>query len=113
VGIARDALRAGHRGPVRLIHGAPTRDALYLHDELRALAARHPTFTYEPAVLDTQGDARLAPIRLEVALVEAVRRARDARVFLCGSPGTVDRLSREATLAGAHPDELHSTVFPV
>jgi NAD(P)H-flavin reductase/ferredoxin len=49
-GIARQALRQGHTGPITLVHRGHTLDDLYLHEELLELARAHETFTYVPCV---------------------------------------------------------------
>src|SRR5205085_691623 len=50
--IARDALRHGHTGPIRLYHGGLDPSGLYHVDELRRLAATHSNFEYVPCVMN-------------------------------------------------------------
>jgi ferredoxin-NADP reductase len=85
LGIARDALARGHRGPIVLHHGARSRAGLYADAEVRELARRHPTLEVAPCVLETTrwpagrgaGDA-IAPrsIKARPAAVRSLRRAR-------------------------------------
>lgn len=48
VGIARDAMRQGHTGPIHLYHGSSAVEGLYLEDELSAMAAANEDFHYQP-----------------------------------------------------------------
>ena len=103
-GVLRDALRAGHRGPVHLYHGALNDAGLYLQDELRAIAAAHANVQYLPTTLDGTGP------------IDAVVRARHAstaghRVFLCGDPAIVSGLRKKLFLAGAALNDIHADAF--
>ena len=99
-GVLHDALSAGHRGAIRLYHGARDASGLYLVDELRALQAAHPQFRYLP----THDD-----------LIETVRSGEpalaDSEFFLCGDAALVNRLKRTLYLAGARLDSLHADPF--
>src|SRR3954468_23682171 len=50
--IARDALRHGHTGPIKLYHGGLDASGLYHVEELRALAQGHANFEYVPCVVN-------------------------------------------------------------
>jgi NAD(P)H-flavin reductase/ferredoxin len=54
-GILRDAIRAGHRGPVHLYHGALNDAGFYLQDELRTIAGAHAGVHYVPTTLEREG----------------------------------------------------------
>ncbi len=111
LGIARDALLSGHRGPVHLYHGGDTLGAVYLHAELCALSALHPRFVYTPCVLEgdlPEGFARGRPG--EVALA-AHPGLSGYRLFVCGPPQLVHDTRRLAFLAGASLSHIHSDAF--
>ena len=108
MGILRDALRRGHRGPIRLYHGARERAGLYLHDPLEALAAKRENFTYVPRALSEPGleggDVAAAVLEQEVALKETA-------FFLCGGERLVGQLKRDLFINGASLKQIRSDVF--
>jgi NAD(P)H-flavin reductase/ferredoxin len=107
-GILNDALSQGHRGPISLYHGALDPSGLYLSDELAALGAMHPQFTYRPCIRD---EAALG----ETDLVKVVMRAENdptrTSYFLCGDELLVNRLKRSLFVAGAELDCIHADPF--
>ncbi len=110
-GILRDALRQGHRGPIRLYHGSRHKDGLYLVDELRALAYRHATVHYHPCVSREAptGDLRHGRV-LDVALNDQPRVA-GWRTFLCGHPDMVQSAKKRLYLAGAALKDIYADAF--
>ncbi len=111
LGIARDALAGGHTGAIFLHHGAVTRAGLYAHDDLLALAARHPNFHYVPHVLRGDPAAGIPVGRIEPAVIAQARLLRTCRVFLCGAPDVVERLRQEVFLAGVSADDILADPF--
>ncbi len=113
VGIARDALARGHRGPLHPFHGARTRARLYAEADLLALVDRAPTLRYRALFLnDARADApHLTRGRIQDAVLAAVRLLDQPRVFLCGDPSLVDLLAREVVLAGARPDDVFADAY--
>jgi CDP-4-dehydro-6-deoxyglucose reductase, E3 len=110
-GIVRDALAAGHTGPLWLFHGARELRGLYLVEELRALAERHPHLHYRPSVLE----GRLGE-GLHVGALEALIRAECPklggwRAFLCGNPELVLSLRKKLFLAGLSLKDIHADAF--
>lgn len=105
----RDALRHGHRGPIRLYHGARERAGLYLADELVALARTGGGFDYRPSALDpgSPHGGDVAALALEA---EASRAAQTA-YFLCGGENLVSRLKRDLFMRGASMKAIRSDVF--
>ena len=102
LGILRDAIAAGHRGPIHLIHGASTRANLYLTDTLRDMSGG--AISYTATTLDEDGP------------VDALVRARHPKVagwraFLCGDPGVVQTLRKQLFLAGAALGDIHADAF--
>jgi ferredoxin-NADP reductase/ferredoxin len=130
LGIARDALARGHLGPIRLIHGALTAAGLYADAELRALARAHPTFRYEPCVLQPSspcpcpcpspaptgefraGEGDAIPVRaLPDQVLDALREHPGVRAFLCGPPELVVGLRRRVFLAGVPLADILADAF--
>jgi len=110
-GIARDALAAGHTGPIWLFHGARDVRGLYLVDELRALAERHPNLHYRPSVLE----GRLGEW-YQVGALDALLRAECPKpvgfsAFLCGNPELVLSLRKKLFLAGLSLKDIHADAF--
>jgi len=121
LGVVRAALRAGHRGPIHLYHGAANAAGLYLWDELRALLVEAPQLRLTGSVLDgresaSSGSPMLAGCRLfaapldQVVLDDRVPMA-DCRVYLCGHPELVRKLEKKLYLAGAALARIHADPF--
>jgi NAD(P)H-flavin reductase len=109
-GIVRDALAAGHRGPIDLWHGARTSSGLYLQQELRELSAVHATFSYRPCVLS--GDAPEARVgRLDELLLARTPRFAESRFFLCGDAPLVQGLKRALFVRGASLKNIYADAF--
>lgn len=115
-GIVRDALSQGHRGIIRLYHGCDTVAVLYLVQELRALAARYPNFSYTPCISGTGSAPSDVPggytsgMVLDIALAENPQLS-GWRVFLCGNPQMVTTGKREVFFAGASMQEIYADPF--
>ncbi|MCC3247338.1 2Fe-2S iron-sulfur cluster-binding protein [Methylocystis sp. WRRC1] len=107
-GVLRDALRSGHRGPIRLYHGARDSKGLYLHDDLEALAEARDNVVYRPCALDPD-----APLGGDVAAValESETNLADSAFFLCGGENLVKRLKRELFMRGASLKSIRSDAF--
>jgi CDP-4-dehydro-6-deoxyglucose reductase len=107
-GVLRDALRQGHRGPIRLYHGARAKTGLYLAEELHALAGARENFAFRPCVLDPAathgGDIAATVLASETGLM-------DSAFFLCGDDSLVGRLKRDLYLSGASLRKIRSDVF--
>ncbi|WP_224244824.1 FAD-binding oxidoreductase [Hyalangium gracile] len=110
-GIVRDALAQGHSGPLWLFHGALNPRGLYLVEELRALAARHPNLHYRPGVLEGRlgEDVHVGPLD---ALIRAeCPKPVGWRAFLCGNPELVLSLRKKLFLAGLSLKDIHADAF--
>jgi CDP-4-dehydro-6-deoxyglucose reductase, E3 len=108
-GVLRDALRQGHRGPIRLYHGARDRKGLYMSDALQALAQSRANVSYVATALDPEaphgGDIAA------LALAEEAGRAAQSAYFLCGGENLVKRMKRDLFMAGASLKAIRSDVF--
>lgn len=111
VGIARDALAPGHRGPIHLFHGSRARSGLYLEEVLKNLAGRFPNFSYFPCLSGEDVPAGYTRGRADDVALEAHPDLTGWRVFLCGAPDMVRTTKRRAYLAGARLDDIHADPF--
>jgi NAD(P)H-flavin reductase/ferredoxin len=103
-GIARDALRRGHRGPIHLFHGAATAAGLFLQRELELLAAAHSNFFYTPTLLDSDGP-------IDKAILARFPKLAGWRAYLCGDPAIVQSFKKKMFLAGAALGDIHADAF--
>ncbi|XXF77629.1 FAD-binding oxidoreductase [Myxococcaceae bacterium GXIMD 01537] len=110
-GIARDALEAGHTGPVWLFHGALDARGLYLVEELRALAARYPQLHYRPCVLNGEGGSGVTVGPLDALLKAECPRPLGWRAYLCGNPELVLMLRKKLFLSGVSLKDIHADAF--
>lgn len=114
-GLAQEALRQGHTGPITLIHGARVPSQLYLVDECAALAAAHPQLGYVPSVLADEPAGSLPPGGVVGPLASLLGARfptlKGHRVFLCGDPVLVNTLRRQVFLAGAARKDIAADLF--
>jgi len=127
LGVVRAALAAGHKGPIRLYHGSPRHEGLYLWRELLELARRTPQLQLTGSVLEpgvaeagvSRPGAVAAPAqraRLRVgpiddAVLSEGRSVEQDRVYLCGALDVVRKLQRKLYLAGVPLARIHSDPF--
>lgn len=116
-GIACDALRRGHRGPITLIHGGRSADQLYMVDELRALAAQYDNFHYLPCVREgtaadafQRGDVEQVLEQNVAALGKSASLAQ-SRAFVCGAPELVHALRKRLYLLGLRSANIQCDPF--
>lgn len=84
-----DLLREGSPPPITLVYGARNRAELYYHEEFLELAARHPQFSYVPALSDEPADSDWGGARGYVHEAAKARFDNDFRgnlAYLCGPP---------------------------
>lgn len=112
LGIVRDALQAGHRGPIDLIHGGLEPSRLYLRDELQRLASAHPQLRVHHCVLREAGSSEFEGPLEEIAQRVAAPLGA-ARAFLCGDDQIVRKLQRSLFLAGVPSAEILADPFTV
>lgn len=103
-GIARDAIALGHRGPIHLYHGVVNAAGLYLGDELAALAAHTPHFSYTQATLAADGP-------LDKVILDTYPVLKGWRAYLCGDPTLVQTFRKKIFLAGASLNDIHADAF--
>jgi len=103
-GILRDALRHGHRGQIKLFHGAIREEGLYLRDELTRIAAEHPNVAYTPSLLEAHGP-------LDQVVLKQFPKLTGWRAFLCGDPTLVAGLKKKLFLNGMDLRHINSDAF--
>ena len=109
--IARDALRHGHTGEIRLYHGALDVSGLYLVDELKRLAEQHVNLTYIPCVLNGPAGRGERVGAIDKLVLADLPKLAGWRVFLCGDPGLVNMLRKRVYLAGAAMKDISADAF--
>lgn len=88
-----DLLEDGADRPIVLVYGARNRDELYYHQEFLDLAARHPHFTYVPALSDEPAGSDWSGFRgyvHEAAKAHFNNDFRGRKAYLCGPPIMID-----------------------
>jgi NAD(P)H-flavin reductase len=112
-GVARDALHAGHRGPIHLFHGARSADHLYYRDELRRLATEHDNFHYHPSLLQPEegGAAEVEYGPIDRLVSGHLPKLDVWRVYLSGAPDIVRQLRKQCFLSGANSKSIHTDPF--
>jgi CDP-4-dehydro-6-deoxyglucose reductase len=104
LGVARDALQQGHRGPIHLVHGAANGRGLYHHELLAGLSADHGNLNVWQTTLETDGP-------FDKVVLGRFPSLAGYRVFLCGDPSLVQTLRKRAYLAGAALNDIHADAF--
>lgn len=110
-GIARDALRHGHTGPITLLHGGVTAAGLYLVDALQALACAHPELRYVGCVLHGESADGLEVGAIEAVAARLLPKLAGHRVYLCGDPERVQILRKQSFLRGARMQDILADAF--
>ncbi|MCM8526034.1 MAG: FAD-binding oxidoreductase [Lentisphaeraceae bacterium] len=107
-GIARDAVNRGHSGKITIIQGAMNAAGLYYTDEFAKVADSAENISFIASTVD-------GSMGREGKIDDVVKAnfpsLKDFRVFLCGSPNTVNRLKRYSFLAGANMGDIYSDPF--
>lgn len=110
-GILRDALEHGHRGPIHLFHGAVHRGGLYLTEELRSLAAKHPHFEYTPALLKGEEEEGVSVGSIDDVVLKRLPKLHGWRGYVCGDPSIVPVLKKKLFLSGMGSREIYADAF--
>lgn len=116
-GIAREALRQGHKGPIHLYHGSRTLDGqvtpngLYLIDELKALGKSHDQFFYQPCISHGHVPEGMRQGRANDLALEDIKSLTGWAVYLCGREDMVKTTKQKAYLAGASLQDIYADPF--
>lgn len=113
LGVLKQALARGHRGPIALHHGADSVEGLYQWHTLCELAERHANLELSGWVnaAPPAAEARLRFGRIDRQVFQNYAPIRHAEIYLCGNPGLVANLKKYAYLQGASLDRIHSDPF--
>ena len=88
-----DLLEGGCTQPITLVYGQRSREELYYDTEFRALAARHPNFTYVPALsIEAEGSdwAGARGFVHDAAKAHFGASFAGQQAYLCGPPPMVE-----------------------
>ncbi|HEU5073328.1 MAG TPA: 2Fe-2S iron-sulfur cluster binding domain-containing protein [Polyangiaceae bacterium] len=113
LGVLRQALALGHRGPIELHHAASNVAGLYQWGSLCELADRHPNLELQGWVDGEAGadGPRMRCGRIDRQLLQSYAPIQHAEIYLCGSPALVANLKKYAYLQGASLDRIHADPF--
>jgi phenol/toluene 2-monooxygenase (NADH) P5/A5 len=88
-----DLLETNGALPITLIYGQRSRDELYYDEEFRALSAKHPNFTYVPALSDEAAGTDWQGARgfvHDAAKAHFTNNFSGQKAYLCGPPVMVE-----------------------
>ena len=111
LGVARDALRNGHRGEIFLYHGVHDPHGLYRHQALLEFGGRHANFHYTGCVSGPTAVAGALRGRAHEIALGAHADLRGWRVHLAGRPEMVKAAESLALHAGARPADILADPF--
>jgi ferredoxin-NADP reductase/ferredoxin len=111
LGIARDALAAGHRGGINLYHGSREEGGLYAGEALRELSDAFPNFSYHPCVSGEGAASAYRAGRADVLAFEDQSDLSGSGVYLCGYPPMVASAKKSAYIRGAAMADIHADPF--
>lgn len=114
-GIAKDALAAGHIGPIHLYHGSSDTHGLYLGQELGELASEYENFHYHPCcdVVPKSASPKLREGRANDSAFADHQSLSGWQVVLCGHPEMVRLSKKFAYLGGASLGDIYADPFEV
>ena len=119
LGVVRAAVTAGHRGTIRLFHGATRFEDLYQWRELTQLQREHPRLQVVGSVPGggnagaphAEGGPAISERPLTELLMSEGSDLAQGRVYLCGNAEFVRKLRRQIYLAGTPLARIHSDAF--
>ncbi len=111
LGICKDAITQGHRGPIHLYHGALNSTGLYGETALSALRQSCSTFAYHPVVLHGEPSDILQYGPLDKVILSTHPRLTGWRGFICGDPAIVQLLKKKFFLAGMASRDIAADAF--
>ena len=113
-GVVLDALAQGHKGEIRILHGALSENDLYHVDMLTELAKQHANLTYIPCVLNMKHDKpgfHTGPLdQFVMHILEPLDKSK-LRTYFCGAPEMVNILKKKVFLAGVASKNIFSDPF--
>ncbi|MFW7378577.1 MAG: FAD-binding oxidoreductase [Oligoflexus sp.] len=111
--ITQQALREKHQGPIQVIQGSTTSERLYLLANWRGLVQEHENLSYRNSVLHpTAGDDEDTVVGdIGQLMSEVIAAAKNHRLYLCGDAAIVQRLKKQAFLAGVSMKHIFADPF--
>lgn len=107
-GMAREALRQGHRGEIHLYHGVRYREELYLTEQLRALSSLNRNFHYSPCLSRERLPEHGQYGRASNLAVQQIPLSSQWLVYLSGNIDMVRDAAQVAVDAGVPPEAVLS-----
>jgi len=109
LGVVRDALNQGHKGPVDLVLGARTSEDFYGVDVLNTMAESHENLTVHWV---SQDDSQALAKGNVYHYVEAkFGGLQGYGVYLCGAENFVRKMKKQCFLQGAGMSNIHADSF--
>lgn len=111
-GLARDALRKRHSGPLWLFHGVKNIESAYLRLEMASLSRHFPNFHHRLCLLDgTSSSAEVVVAHIGDAISKQFPSLRGWRAYVCGNPEVVQPLRKQLFLSGMPLKEIFADAF--
>lgn len=110
----QDQFDQGCTLPITLVYGQRNHAELYHHTELTALAARHPNFSYIPALSDEPGDSGWSGARGhadEAAKAHFNNDFSGLKAYLCGPPLMIDACLSTLMQGRLYERDIHTEKF--
>lgn len=111
LGVARDALDAGHTGTIHLYHGSREANGLYMADDVVAIAKMYSNFHYVPCVSGPEVPSNCRDARADIAAFADHVDLKGYRVFACGYPAMVEAAKKQAFMSGAILPDINADPF--
>jgi CDP-4-dehydro-6-deoxyglucose reductase, E3 len=111
LGVARTAVRAGHRGPIYCVMGAQEESGLYTLPGLHQVAAApNVNLFYIVQQAGTHSDTyEIGDIYAKIRTL--LPSMKGAQAYICGAPSFVQKLKKQCFLAGASLSDIFSDAF--
>lgn len=109
--IVERALALGRRGPIHFYFGVRDERDLYLEDQFRALAARHPNLSFIPVLSEPSGPTERRTGFLADAVAADFASLDGAKIYLAGPPVMVESCVAAVQKLGAARADCHADAF--
>ena len=110
-GIINEALAKGHKGTIRLFHGALNPEDLYLAEALQELDSKYDNFTYTACVLNGEEGSFYQTGDIQELVLNNLTDKEKTHLYLCGAPELVNPLKTNAYISGIAAHNIFSDPF--
>lgn len=112
-GILKQAICAGHTGPIHLVIGARHASGFYLIDELNQLASEHPALTIYRLAMEADETPESDWVQGDLYNFCKTKfpDLKGWRVFLCGGDHFVKKMRKQCFLFGAAMRDISADAF--